>query len=190
MVNFEIAQDFPASLARLWEALGRRDYVDQKYIALGSTSLQVKQFDSSPQRIEVRLERTLGIEASGLPAWARWLSGRPQRLTHHTCWTRAGAKQVDVELRVSTQDHAVDADATGSVIELDSGRTRMRLSVTVNCSVPALGRQIAKVFADQMKQALEQDHAFTVRYLMRAAARPADAATRTAGTRRRGESGQ
>jgi len=190
MVNFEIAQDFPAGLARLWEALGRRDYVDRKYIALGSTSVHVKQFDSGPQRIEVRLERTLGIEASGLPAWARWLSGRPQRLTHHTCWTRVGAKRVDVELRVSTQDHAVDADATGSVIELDAGRTRMRLSVAVTCSVPVAGGQIAKVFADQMKQALEQDHAFTVRYLMRDAAPSADAATRTAGTRRRGESGQ
>lgn len=190
MVNFEIAHDFPASLDRLWEALGQRDYVDQKYSALGSTSLRIEQFDSSPRRIEVRLERTLGIEASGLPAWARWLSGRPQRLVHHTCWTRAGAREVDVELRVFTPDHAVDADATGTVIELDSGRTRMRLNVTVKCSVPAVGGQIAKVFADQMKHALEQDHAFTVRYLMRDAARPANAATRTAGTGRRGESGQ
>ncbi|MGZ8981448.1 MAG: DUF2505 domain-containing protein [Burkholderiaceae bacterium] len=189
-MKFEIAQVFPTGLARLWEALGRRDYVEQKYIALGSTSVQINQFDSSPQRIEVRLDRTLPIEASGLPAWARWLSVRPPRLTHHTCWTRVGTKQVDVELRVSTQDHAVDADGTGTVIEEDSGRSRMRLSVTVRCPVPAVGEQIAKVFADQMKRALEQDHTFTVRYLMRDATRPADAATRTAGTRRRGASGQ
>jgi len=190
MVNFEIAQDFPASLARLWEALGRRDYVERKYVALGSTSLQIKQFDSSPQRIEVRLERTLANAASGLPAWARWLSGQPQRLTHHTCWNRAGAKQVDVDLRVSTQDHAVDAHATGSVIELDSGRTRMRLRVAVECSVPAIGGRIANLFANQMKHALEQDHSFTVRYLVGDAALPADASTRTAGTRRRNQSGQ
>lgn len=190
MVNFEIAQDFPASLTRLWEALGRRDYVERKYIALGSTALQIRQFDSSPQRIEVRLERTPHVEMSGLPVWARWLSGRPPRLTHHTCWTRAAAKQVDVALRVFTQDHAAEADATGTVIELDSGRTRLRLSVAVKCSVPAVGGRIAKVFAEQMKRALDRDHSFTVGYLLHDATEARDAATRVPGTRRRGEPGQ
>jgi hypothetical protein len=190
MVSLEIAQDFPASLARLWEVLGRRDYVERKYAALGSTALRIRQFDSSAQRIEVRLERTLGVDASGLPAWARWLSGRPQRLTHHTRWTRVGPKQVDIELRVSTRGHAVDAHATGSVTELDSGLTRMRLRVAVQCSIPAIGGRIAELFVDQMKHSLEQDHSYTVRYLTGGTAAPADASTRSVGARRRSRTPQ
>lgn len=185
MVDFEIAQDFPAGLSRLWEALGRRDYVERKYAALRSTSLRIRQFDSSAQRIEVRLERTQRVEPNRLPAWALWLSGPQLRLDHHSCWTRVGAREAAVELRVSTSGHVVRAHATGSVIELDRGHTRMRLHVTVECSLPVIGRRIADLFADQMKQAFEQDHAFTVRYLAGDDAPPANAATRLAATRRR-----
>jgi hypothetical protein len=190
MADFEIVQDFPASLSRLWETLGRRDYAERKYRALGSTALQIKQFDSTPQRIEVRLERTLRVEPNRLPAWAFWLSGPQQRLDHHSCWTRVGAREAAVELRVSAAGHAVRAHATGSVTELDPGHTRMRLHVTVECPVPVIGRRIAHLFADRMKQALEQDHAFTVRYLVGDDASPASAATRPAGARRRSRSDQ
>jgi hypothetical protein len=185
MADFEIAQDFPASLSRLWEALGRRDYAERKYRALGSTSLLIRQFDSTPQRIEVRLERTLRVEPKRLPAWALWLSGPRQRLDHHSCWTRVGAREAAVDLRVSAAGRAVSAHATGSVIELDPGHTRMRLHVTVECPIAAIGRRIADLFADQMKRALEQDHAYTVRYLAGDDASPANAAARAAGARRR-----
>lgn len=35
-VEFDVAQDYPVSLERLWTALGRADYVEQKYRRLGS----------------------------------------------------------------------------------------------------------------------------------------------------------
>ena len=59
----------------------------------------------------------------------------------------------------------VRAQGSGFVIELPDKSTQLKLSVAVQCDVPAVGSRVAQIFANQMIRALEQDHNFTFGYL-------------------------
>lgn len=177
-VSFQLKQSFPAGLGRLWAALGRRQYVESKYLALGSTELRILEFDVSEHVINVVVERCIRTSGNAMPAWARPLFSGAHVLHHHTRWTRVDEKSADLELETWPLRTPVRAHGDGAVVELSARSTQMKLDMTVQCGVPAIGTQVARLFSVQMKRALGQDHRFTLSYLgMPASASPRDPAT-------------
>lgn len=164
-MKFSLRQDFPAGLARLWTVFGRPEYTEQKYRSLGSTSLRILKFAATDKMIEVELERSAPVPLEKVPALARVLPGKQQTMRHHSRWERAGPKQINAELDISPVGVPLDAHCIGSVVELSPGRSRMTLRFEVSCSVPIVGTDVARFFAEQVKEALRADHAFTLRYL-------------------------
>jgi Protein of unknown function (DUF2505) len=164
-VIFELEQSFPAGLGRLWAALGRRHYVESKYLALGSTDLRILEFDVSERVINVVVERCVRTSGNAVPIWARPLFSGAHVLHHHTRWTRVDERSAAVELEIWPLRTPVRAHGDGAVVELSTQSTQMKLDIAVQCGVPAIGTQVAQLFAVQMKQALGQDHAFTLSYL-------------------------
>jgi hypothetical protein len=164
-LQLDLTQDFPVGLERLWAALGRADYVEQKYRALGSTSLRVLKFSADADLIEVELDRQAPVAREELPVWARFLVGNQQAMHHHTRWRRAGLAKVDAEFDISAPGMPVSARGTGTVVELSPVHSRMTLHFEVKSAAAALKSSVALVFAQQVKRALEADHAFTLAYL-------------------------
>jgi hypothetical protein len=164
-MRFDLTQDFPASLERLWTALGSADYVEQKYRSLGSTSIRILKFIASAELIEVVLDREAPVVREKLPRWARVLSGKHQAMRQHTRWRRADNAHVDAEFDIVPQGVPVRARGTGSVVALSPGHTRMTLHFDVTGTAPAFKSSVARLFAQQVKAALEADHAFTIDYL-------------------------
>jgi hypothetical protein len=164
-VEFDLTQDFPASLERLWTALGSADYVKHKYRSLGSTSLRIVKLIASAEAIEVVLERQAPVARERLPVWARVASGRDQAMRQHTRWRRTGHGRVDVEFDLALMNMPVSAKGSGSVVEVSPRQTRMTLHFDVASGTPAFKSGVARLFAQQVKAALEADHAFTLEYL-------------------------
>lgn len=164
-MQFDLTQEFPVGLEQLWAALGRADYVEQKYRALGSTSLRILKFSADADLIEVELDRQAPVAREELPVWARFLSGNQQAMHHHTRWRRAGLARVDAEFDISALGIPVSARGTGTVVELSPGHSRMTLHFDVRSASAALQSSVARVFAQQVKHALQEDHAFTLAYL-------------------------
>jgi|GEM_PF-738705 len=164
-MKFSLRQDFPADLARLWTVFGRPEYTEQKYRSLGSTALRILKFEATDEMIEVELERKAPVALRRLPAWARVLSGRQQTMRHHSRWERAGPKQINAELDISPVGVPISAHCVGSVVELSQSLSRLTLRFDVNCDVPMVGTNVARLFAQQVKEALRADHAFTLGYL-------------------------
>jgi hypothetical protein len=164
-MQFDVTQDFPVGLAQLWTALGRTDYVERKYRALGSTSLRLLSFSADAALIEVELERQAPVVREAVPAWARLLAGRRQAMRHHTRWRRTGPARIDVELEIAAMALPLSARGTGTVVELSPARSRMTLHFEVSGTAAALPSAVARVFAQQVRHALDADHAFTLAYL-------------------------
>lgn len=164
-MQFEVTQDFPVGLDRLWAALGRADYVEQKYRSLGSTSLRILKFSADADLIEVELERQAPVARAALPPWARVFAGKRQAMHHHTRWRRADRVRIDAAFDFSARGLPVHARGTGTVVELSPVHSRMTLHVEVESAAAALGPSLARVFAQQVKRALDADHAFTLAYL-------------------------
>jgi hypothetical protein len=164
-MQFDLTQDFPVGLERLWTALGDADYVEKKYRSLGSTSLRILKFSADAELIEVEVDRQAPVARDQLPLWARVLSGNEQAMHHHTRWRRAGLARVDAEVDISAPGIPVSARGAGSVVELSPAHSRMTLHFDVRSSLPALRASAARVFAQQVKHALHADHAFTLAYL-------------------------
>lgn len=120
-VQFDLTQDFPVGLERLWAALGRRDYIERKYLSLGSSSLRLLKFSADAQSIEVEIERQAPVARDELPVWARVLSGERQAMHHGTRWRRAGPDRIDVELDIQAAGLRVGAKGIGSVVEAPRG---------------------------------------------------------------------
>ncbi len=164
-MQFDLTQDFPVSLERLWTVLGRADYIEQKYRALGSTSLRILKFSADAESIEIELDRQAPVARDELPMWAHVLSGKQQTMRHHTRWRRAGFDRVDADVDICALDLPVSAKGTGSVVELSSEHSRLTLHFDVRSTAPAFGSTVAQLFARQVKHALQADHEFTLGYL-------------------------
>jgi len=164
-MQFDVTQDFPVGLDRLWAALGRADYVERKYRALGSAALRILKLRADADRIEVELDRQAPVARAALPAWARVLAGKRQAMHHRTRWTRADRDRVDAEFEFAARGLPVRARGTGTVAELSPHHSRMTLHLEVEGAAAALGPGVARVFAQQVRHALDADHAFTLAYL-------------------------
>lgn len=191
MTEFTLTQDFPASLARLWTVFGSADYVRAKYEAggtAGAAGLRLQQFDATPQRIEVVLERDLELDPARLPLWARLATGRRLTLRQRSLWWRGHADDeesagegdgpddgdgpgsepmLSARLELSPRGLPIEARGRGRLSETRPGHTRMVLVWQVRSR---LGAPVERLFASQIRQALEADHAFTLAYLRRAVA--------------------
>lgn len=164
-MDFTLTQDYPTGLDRLWAVFGRPEYPQRKYVALGATALRLQQFDVTTHAIEVELERDVPVDSSGLPPWVRRLVGGKQTLRHHTRWRRVSPTRVAAELEISPISLPVRARGVGTIIETAPGMTRMKIDWTVTSMVPMVGEKIERLFADQVRTALDDDHAFTLQYL-------------------------
>lgn len=164
-MKFSLDQDFPADPARLWAALGRRDYVEQKYRSLGAATLRILRFEVTRDSIDVELERSAPVARKVLPAWARPFVADRQVMRHHTRWRRADFTRIDAELDIWPVGLPVHAHGVGTLTGRSPGRTSMTLHFEVKCRLPAVGNTAARLFADQVKEALQADHAFTLDYL-------------------------
>jgi hypothetical protein len=168
VVKLEVTQVFPAGLDRLWEVFGKPEYSEQKYRALGSTSVLIRRFDATPRKIVVELERLSPVAADRVPAWAGPFVGKRQAMRHATVWRRAGAKRIDAVLEIDPVGQPVAARGTGEVVEIDAARSRLTLRFDVMCGIPRLGGTVAAMYASQIEAALKADHAFTLKYLREA----------------------
>ena len=167
--RFTLKQDFPAGLDRLWAVLGRREYVERKYRALGSSALRILKFEAGEELIEAELERRPRARMERLPAWARLVSNRGWTLRQRTRWQRMAPGRVDVGLDLALAGGLVRATGGGRVDELSPALTRMTLDIEAACAIPGIGAEAARLFADEVEHALREDHVFTVDYLAGAA---------------------
>ncbi len=78
---------------------------------------------------------------------------------------RVTAQTIDVELDISPIGLPVRARGVGTIVESASGTARMILTWRVTSRVPMMGAKIERLFADQVRAALDDDHAFTLQYL-------------------------
>jgi hypothetical protein len=171
-MEFTLTQDFPAGLDCLWSAFGRADYPRRKYLALGATAVRLRRIVATPQAIDVELERDVPVDPSRLPAWARVLVGSQQTLRHRTAWRRIGPTQASAELEISPDGLPVRARGLATIVELGPQSTRLRLTWQVQSGVPMIGHRVERLFANELRSALDADHAFTLQYLKALAAGP------------------
>jgi hypothetical protein len=164
-MKFTIVQDYPAGLDRLWSAFGQPEYPLRKYSALGAQAVRLWRFDATPQRIEVELERDVPTATCGLPVWARAFVRSTQTIVHRSTWRRIDATRAEAELEIAPKGLPVRARAAGIIAETSAGRCRMTLSWQVDSRI---GAGVARLFAAQVRQALDEDHAYTLRYLEQA----------------------
>ncbi|MGH8541129.1 MAG: DUF2505 domain-containing protein [Stenotrophobium sp.] len=163
-MKLELHQEYPASLDRLWAVFGSPDYPPAKYKALGATSFEMKRFSATAGLIEADLVRKTPVNPEAVPEWALKFISAEQTVRHHTRWRRTSPTEVRAELHINPQGLPVNIAGTGTICEA-AGHTRMDLSFDIDCKIPLLGGKIAKLFAEQIRQALVDDHAFTLRYL-------------------------
>jgi len=164
-MDFTLTQYFPTGLDRLWAVFGRPEYPQRKYCALGATAFRLQQFHVTAQIIEVELERDVPVDQSRLPPWVSRMVGGKQTLRHRTRWRRVSPTRVTAELDISPISLPVRARGVGTIVETAPGMTRMILTWQVKSMMPMMGEKIERLFADQVRAALDADHAFTLQYL-------------------------
>jgi hypothetical protein len=164
-MEFSTTQDFPAGLDQLWAVFGHREYPRQKYLALGATAVRLHRFETTVQSIEVELERDVPLVKARLPGWAHKLLGSEQTLRHCTAWRRIGATQIAAELDITPAGLPLRAHGTGTIVEVGPQTTRMALTWQVDSRLPVMRAKVERLFADQVRAALDDDHRFTVDYL-------------------------
>jgi len=170
--RFHLTQSFPAGIARLWAVLGTRDYVERKYRALGSRALRILRFEADETRIEIELERRAPVAAEALPRWAAAVAGRWQTMRHRSRWQRVDAVRVDAWLDIRMAALPVFAEGVGRLVEHSPDSSRLTLGFEAGCGLPLVGREVARLFAGEVRRVLAEDFSFTLDHLEAARERP------------------
>jgi hypothetical protein len=165
-MEFSVSYDYPIDLDRLWAALGRPDYPRRKYGAPGAAGVRIRRFAVTDRSVEVELERQAPVQLARLPWWARPFVPTRQAIRQRTTWTRAGPASAQAELEIVPVGLPVAAHGSGSTTAQPDGTTRLTLRWTVSSTV---GERVAQLFAAEVRDALDADHAFTLHYLAQVA---------------------
>jgi hypothetical protein len=177
VLEFTRRDDLPAGLDRLWTIFGDPAYVRQKYLTLGARAVRIGRFDVAADTITLELERELPIDRAQWPGWIRPALAETLTLRHRSAWRRVAPSRVAATISISPVGLPVQAEGAGSIDETAPAQAAMALRWQVRSPVPLPGRRIERLFGQQLRAALEADHAFTLRYLARHAqgrGRPSD----------------
>lgn len=164
-VKFNLAQDFPVGLDVLWPVYGAPPYLEAKYRALGAHRIDIKEAVTDEQAIFVVLERTIAPDLKGVPDWARKLVGRDYVMRHENRCRRLSPQSSVVNLSITPLGSPVSINAKGSLNEVAPGQCRLALEFDVECSLPIVGKKVAELFAGKIREALQEDHDFTLDYI-------------------------
>lgn len=164
-MKFSLAQDFPVGLDLLWPVYGSPAYLEAKYQALGARAVVIREAHTDASAIRVILERTIAPDLKGVPDWARKLVGRDYVMRHENRCQRRSLQAADVSLNIMPVGSPVEISARGSLNEVVAGQTRLALEFEVECSLPIVGRKVAELFAGKIREALQEDHDFTLEYI-------------------------
>lgn len=164
-VKFSLAQDYPVGLDVLWPVYGDPPYLDAKYRALGAHRIDIKEAVTDEQAIFVLLERTIAPDLQGVPDWARKLVGRDYVMRHESRCRRLSPQTSAVTLAITPVGSPVTITAQGSFNEISPGNTRLALEFEVKCTLPVVGKKVAELFGGKIREALQEDHDFTLTYI-------------------------
>ncbi len=165
MMEFSLTQHFPAGLDRLWTVFSHPEYPQRKYSALGASAVRLLRFEATAQLIEVELERDVPVDVAALPVWTRPLLARQQTLRHRSRWRRVSPTQISAELEITPLGLPLQAHGVGTLVQTAPNLSRMALRWQVRSRLPLIGPKVERLFAHQLRQALDADHAFTLQYL-------------------------
>lgn len=177
MYEFTRRDDLPADLDRLWATFGDPAYAREKYVALGSHDVRILRFDVRATEIEVELERQVHVDRRQWPRWSQPALAAVQTLRHRSSWRRVSPSRVVATLEIAPVGQPVRADGTGRIDEVAPAHAVMTVHWRVRSPVPLLGRRIERLFARQLRAALDADYAFTLRWGSGRAFRDAKRAT-------------
>lgn len=171
-MKFNITQDFPQRLDVLWAVYAQPDYLQAKYNALGSTNVRVLESLTDEKSLSVVLERTIpSAGINGIPGWAQKLISRDYVMRHENRCRRTAPDHATVDLRITPVGSPVSISAHGSFSEPRAGHSRLALHFNVECKIPIVGSKVADLFAAKIREALQEDHDFTLAYVNAHAAR-------------------
>ncbi|HJV70120.1 DUF2505 family protein [Ideonella sp.] len=165
MIAFTLEHDYPAGLDRLWATLGQRDYVRQKYRALGARALRLRRFAATAEAIDVDLERDVVADRAHLPAWVRVLTTERQTLRHRSAWHRNGPREAEAAIDITLLGLPLQAHGRGTIRQLAPGACRMTMDWRIETTLPLAGDAATLLFGREVRAALDADHDFTLRYL-------------------------
>lgn len=164
-VKFSLSQDFPVGLDVLWPVYGNPAYLQAKYRALGAHRVEIREAHTDASDIRVLLERTIAPDLQNVPDWARKMVSRDYVMRHENRCHRLSPQASDVSLRITPIGSPVDINARGSLNEVSPGNTRLALEFEVKCNIPIVGKKVAEIFAGKIREALAEDHDFTLGYI-------------------------
>lgn len=165
-MKFSFDQDFPQGLDRLWAVYAQTDYLKAKYGALGSTHIRVLESVTTDKDLGVVLERTIpAADINGIPDWAKKLISRDYVMRHENRCKRTSPTHATVSLRITPVGSPVSISAQGTFSEPVAGHSRLALTFDVECKIPLVGGKVAELFAKKIREALAEDHDFTLGYI-------------------------
>jgi len=174
-IKLALHQAYPASLDELWVLFSDSDYPERKYRSLGATSFRMLKFRAAPRRIEVEFERRIPMALERMPGWAaalgRTFADDEITLRHSGVWRRLRKTEARTDLEVSLVGGAsgvpLSIQGEGLIAQTGPDLTRFDLHLAVDCQLPLIGGQIARLVSRQMKEEFVADYDFTLEYIQR-----------------------
>jgi len=152
---------YDASADAIWAMLGEREYVDQKYQALGDISTSVENFEPGEEAASLTVDRQVPAD---LPDFAKKIMGDTNRIVQQESWKASGGGYV-CDLKIEFPGKPLHVTGRLEVKPTGDSSADWHVDMDIKASIPLVGGKLESVVQKETLASLDKEYAFNSEWL-------------------------
>jgi len=156
---------YPISAEQLLSLLTSREFYVGRYDILAVNDYCFEQCEQTEQGFVVHIKRNMPINTDRIPGFARRFVGDTAELSTKFVWENEGPSPYVGRYSVTMAGAPVTIEGVVRIAEQSVGSCEQHIALTIDCSVPLVGKKLAALLAQRVEVVLEDDYQATLRYI-------------------------
>lgn len=156
---------FPISAKELVGLLTDKSFYEARYDILGVEDYSFEEFGESADGYVVHILRTIAVDSSQVPAFARKFVGSHTNLSTKFVWQNEGEAPYSGRYNVTMPGAPATIEGTVVINATGDDTCEQDIDIDVTCNVPVVGKKLAKILGERVEQTLKKDYEATLTFL-------------------------
>lgn len=153
------------SAEQLMEKLTSQSFYEERFAVLGVSDYEFAEFGESHEGFVVHIVRTLQVDMSRIPSFAKRFVNASMELSTKFVWRIKEGASFAGQYAVKMGNVPVTIEGNTYVQNISESQCQQEVRITVSSSVPLVGKKIAAALAERVEEVIEKDYQATLKVL-------------------------
>lgn len=166
-MNLVQTRTYPVSAEQLLSLLTSQAFYIGRYNILDVDDYSFEQCEQTEQGFVVHIKRNMPIKTDRIPGFARRFVGETAELSTQFVWDNEGPSPYVGRYSVTMAGAPVTIEGKVRISAQTDDSCEQYIALTIDCSVPLIGKKLAALLAERVEKVLEDDYKATLEYIQK-----------------------